>query len=250
MRVDLSEVCVVLPARLGSTRLPGKMLADLCGKPLIVRTWERVVAAGFSSIYVATDDDGIEDAVRSAGGRVVRTGDAPNGTVRVAEAVRNAAIEAPIILNVQGDEPLVEAETLRAVATALGPTHGGAFGVATAAADLPAEEAANPARVKVVCGSGGRALYFSRSPIPSGGPFRVHVGIYAFLRNVLDVQARAPSHPLEQAERLEQLRWLAAGVPIRVVDVGAPAPAVDTPEDLDRVRKIFAAGGHPAPGAG
>ena len=215
------------------------MLADLGGRPLVVCTWSRVMAAGFGRVVVATDDVEIASVVRAAGGEVVMTGAAPNGTARVREAVATLHIQPDVALNVQGDEPLVEVSTLRAVAGALTGAEGEGFDVATAAAVLPAAEASRPERVKVVTDACGRALYFSRSPIPSGGPWRVHVGVYAFRPGVLRRLGSFPPSALEASERLEQLGWLENGVAIRVVDVMPPPPSVDTAADLDRVRAIL-----------
>lgn len=236
----MSRVLAVIPARRASTRLPEKMLADLGGRPLVVCTWSRVMAAGFWRVVVATDDAGIASVVRAAGGEVVMTGEAPNGTARVRDAAATLDAQADVVLNVQGDEPLIEVSTLRAVAAALTGAAGEGFDVATASAVLPEGEASRPERVKVVTGAGGRALYFSRSPIPSGGPWRVHVGVYAFRPGVLRRLGSLPPSPLEASERLEQLGWLENGVAIRVVDVMPPPPSVDTAADLDRVRAILA----------
>lgn len=229
---------VGIPARRGSTRLADKMLADLCGAPVIVRTWQRVREAGFERVFVVTDDADIAACVREAGGDAVMTGEAPNGTARVAQAL--AGTDAQVVLNVQGDEPLVAAETLHRVASAMLEDVGQSVAISTGFAPLDPAEAERPERVKVVVDEVGRALYFSRSPVPHGGPFRVHVGIYAFRPAVLRRVVALPPSPLEQSERLEQLRWLAHGYAIHVVAVEAPAPSVDTQADLDRVRAIFA----------
>lgn len=232
------RVVVGIPARIGSTRLAEKMLADIGGLPLILRTWQRVREAGFDRVFVATDDERIASAVRAAGGHVVHTAAAANGTARVAAALGDLA--ADVVLNVQGDEPLVPAETLHRIAGSLLDSAGDSFEIATGSAALDADEAERPERVKVVVGEQGAALYFSRSAVPYGGPFRVHVGVYAFRPATLRRVVELPPSALEQVERLEQLRWLANGVQVRVVDVEAPAPAVDTQADLDRVRAIFA----------
>lgn len=227
----------IIPARLESTRLPRKMLADIGGEPLIVCTWRRVVAANVADrIVVATDNDEIVAAIVHAGGEVVRTGVCANGTVRVAEAARALQL-APdvVILNVQGDEPLVHPQTLHSVVNTLAA--GGE--IATGAAELSEAEATNPARVKIVA-TQGRALYFSRSPIPHGGPFCVHVGVYAYTNAALQRIVAYPVHALERAESLEQLRWLAHGEMIVVAQVAAPGPSVDTAEDLALVRQIVA----------
>lgn len=230
-----------IPARRGSTRLAAKMLADVEGVPLVVRTWRRVADAGFARVFVTTDDDEIAAVVEAAGGEVVRTGEAPNGTTRVAAAFAALGIAADVVLNVQGDEPLVAQETLRRVAAGLIEAGSEGFGIATGAAPLSAAEAENPARVKVAIGEAGRALYFSRAAIPHGGPFRVHVGVYAFRPAVLRAAVALPEVEAERVERLEQLRWLAHGLAIRVVEVAAPAPSVDTAEDLERVRRMVGA---------
>jgi 3-deoxy-manno-octulosonate cytidylyltransferase (CMP-KDO synthetase) len=222
------------------------MLADVGGVPLVVRTWQRVMTAGFARVVVATDDDAIAAVVRSAGGEVVRTGDAPNGTTRVAAAVAILEDRADVVLNVQGDEPLVEPRTFRAIADALDTGDGSAFDVATGAAPMDAADASRPERVKVVSAADGRALYFSRAPVPSGGPWRVHVGVYAFRPSALAVAVAAPPSPLEVSERLEQLRWMEIGLRVRVVDVTAPGPSVDTAADLEQVRAILCPGGSSA----
>ena len=228
----------VLPARLESTRLPRKMLADIGGEPLIVHTWRRVLAAGVADkVVIATDSDEIADISAGFGATVVRTGPCPNGTVRVAEAAKSLGLShRDCILNVQGDEPLVAMPTLRTIA--FGVQDFGAE-IATGSAELPASEAENPNRVKVV-ESLGRALYFSRSAIPHGGPFRVHVGVYAYTNAALQRIVAYPEHALERSEGLEQLRWLAYGEGIAVHAVASPAPSVDTAEDLAVVRQIVA----------
>ena len=231
-------VIAILPARLGSTRLPRKMLADIGGEALIVRTWRRVIAASVAErVFVATDSGEIAHAAIQAGADVVRTGECSNGTSRVAEAARSLNLGPhDRILNVQGDEPLVSAQTLRTVVAGLLDF---ACDIATAAAELPSFEAIHPARVKVVSAN-GKALYFSRSPIPYGGPYQVHVGVYAYTNETLQRVTAYAEHLLETTERLEQLRWLAHGEVIQVVPVALPAPSVDTEEDLALVRQIVA----------
>lgn len=229
-------VLAVIPARLASTRLPEKVLADIGGAPMVVRVWERVRRAeGIERVLVATDDRRVYDAVRAHGADVVMTGEHPSGTDRVAEAARNSG--ALRVVNVQGDEPFVDPTDIARVAAAVTD----ATPIATAAAPLT-EGFEDPARVKVVCDDGGRALYFSRQPIPTGGPYRLHVGLYAFTAAALQAVAALPPAPLERAERLEQLRWLAAGYRIRVVSVPAGPISVDTAEDLARARARYARG--------
>ena len=224
-------VLAVIPARYDSVRLPGKALVDIGGRPMVVRVWERARAAVGEAV-IATDDDRIEAACRAWGAPVIRTGRCESGTDRVAEAVAGRA-GLSVVVNVQGDEPLVEPETVAAVAA--GVTD--ATPIATGAA--PLADPADPARVKVVTSDAGDALYFSRLPIPEGGPWLLHVGVYAFRPATLQALRALPPSPLERSERLEQLRWLAAGHRVRVVPVAAPHPSVDTPADLERVRALW-----------
>lgn len=227
-------VLAVIPARFASTRLPGKALADLAGTPMVVRVWERVRRAeGIDKVLVATDDARIAEVVRARGGEVVMTGPCVSGTDRVAEAARNRG--ARVVVNVQGDEPFVDPTDITRVAAAVSD----GTPIATAAAPL-VEGVEDPARVKVVCDDAGRALYFSRQPIPHGGPWRLHIGLYAFTGAVLEGLAGLPPSPLEKAERLEQLRWLEAGYRIRVVSVPQVSLSVDTPEDLALARARLA----------
>lgn len=246
---------VVIPARLASTRLPGKPLADIAGKPMVVRVLERALQAGAQSVWVAADDTSVVDAVRAAGGNALLTRrDHPSGTDRLAEVVHTLGwADDDIVVNVQGDEPLIEPQLVASVAAALAADPDAA--VATAAHGLhQASDVFNPNVVKVVCDRQGRALYFSRAPIPwardafadtrsglpAGLPVLRHVGIYAyrvaFLRRYADLE---PS-PLEHWEALEQLRVLWHGDRIAVRTIAeAPQAGVDTPEDLQRVRAVF-----------
>lgn len=226
-------VLAVLPARIGSTRLPAKALVDIHGAPMIVRTWERTRHADVDRVVVATDDARIADAVRSAGGEAVLTGDCQSGTDRVAAAALALGWEGPV-LNVQGDEPMIDPDTISAVARAVRAGHA----IATPATSLQGDPASR-ARVKVVVRADGRALYFSRSAIPSGGPFLLHLGVYGFQPEVLQALAGLPPSPLERSESLEQLRWLEAGHDVFVTLVSHSAPAVDTPDDLDHMRAIW-----------
>lgn len=250
---------IVVPARYASTRLPAKPLADICGKPMIVRVLERVAGAGATEICVATDHDGVRDAVLAAGGQAVMTrADHPSGTDRLAEvAVLRGWGDDEIVVNVQGDEPLIDPAALAAVAEALAADPQAA--IATAAhALVSAEDAFNPNIVKVVCDAAGRALYFSRAPIPwardawagrrdevpPGLPMRRHVGLYAYRVSFLRRYAQLDPSPLEHWEALEQLRALWHGYRIQVLDlVSAPAAGVDTPEDLERVREVYRVAG-------
>ncbi len=223
-----SQVLAVLPARIGSTRLPAKALADIHGEPMIVRTWERTRRSKVDRVVVATDDERIAQAVRARGGDAVMTGECASGTDRVAAAARLLDWQGPV-LNVQGDEPMIDPETVSAVADCV---RNGAR-IATASTELHGDPLTR-SRVKVVTRDDGRALYFSRAPIPSGGPWRLHLGVYGFQPDVLQTLAALPASWLETSESLEQLRWMAAGYDLIVARVTASpdAFAVDTPDDL------------------
>ncbi len=239
---------VVIPARLAATRLPHKPLRDLGGAPLIVRVWQRVTALAVAdACVVATDDPRVRDVVVGAGGRAVLTrADHPSGTDRVAEVVtRDEFAGVELVVNVQGDEPFVGVDVVRAAA---GVVSSGAAPIGTAAAPATPDMLGAPDVVKVVCDDRGRALYFSRAPIPylrdgsDAGAVetrdrlvRRHIGVYAYTREALLRWVSLPPHPLELVEQLEQLRPLASGIAIGVGSVDAAGePGVDTPADLAR----------------
>lgn len=234
-------MAVVIPARYGATRLPGKPLAEIDGRPMIWYVWDSARRAKTPSrVVVATDDERIASAVRGFGGEAVLTSPGcASGTDRVAEAAR--AMDEEIFINLQGDEPLMHPSVLDAVA---GPLVSDPDVLMSTAA-LPQDDEGEYAKasvVKVVVDAGGDALYFSRAPIPhyrdSGtGRYRKHLGIYGYRREFLFRVAALPPSPLEDAERLEQLRVLQAGYRIRVVDVGHDSVGVDTPEDLKAVKE-------------
>ncbi|HUW98922.1 MAG TPA: 3-deoxy-manno-octulosonate cytidylyltransferase [Acidiferrobacter sp.] len=239
---------VVIPARFGATRLPGKPLRDVAGRPLIVRVYERALASGADSVTVATDDVRIAEAVRKVGGDVVMTASThASGTDRIAEAVRALGLkEDDIVVNLQGDEPLMPPELLAEVAGRL--VRNPSLAIATAAHPLVDDrEFQSPHVVKVVCDRQGRALYFSRAPIPwprlrpiPGGPLR-HIGLYAYRVDFLRLFSSWEPCPLEQCEGLEQLRALERGAAIGVVVTDkAPGPGVDTEDDLKRVNTLWA----------
>ncbi len=231
----------VIPARYASVRFPGKPLASLAGKPMVVRVWEAASAASrLDRAVVATDDERIAAAVRSAGGEAILTSpDAASGTDRLAEAAR--AIPADAYVNVQGDEPLMSGSNIdRAVDTLLAD---GRREIATIALPMPEAEATDPNVVKVVVARDGRALYFSRAPIPyarNGQPsYRKHLGIYAYRAQTLQRLSALPPSPLERAESLEQLRWLEAGYAIWVGEAASDSIGVDTPDDLAKVERYL-----------
>ena len=244
----------IIPARYASTRLPGKPLADIAGKPMIQRVVERVESSGLlREVIVATDDARIRDCVEGFGGKVVMTrADHETGTDRVAEAA--ASVEAEVILNVQGDEPLVPDEVL---AAALAPFADGPLpAMTTVATDFGGlSEFLDPNQGKVVVDRRGRALYFTRAPIPfvmgagpggHGGAVPTGalktIGIYGFRRDFLLAFASLEPGSLERTERLEQLRALEHGYEIVVGYSEKGTTGVDTREDLERVRAIFGEG--------
>ena len=251
-------VRIVIPARYASTRLPGKPLADIAGQPMVVRVAAVARSARSDGVWVAADDERIIAAVRQHGFEAVMTReDHASGTDRIAEvADRLQWDDADIVVNVQGDEPLLEPSLIDVVAGALQGDPDAA--IATAAHRLTtAEDFFNTNVVKVVCDSRGRALYFSRAPIPwdrdrfagrrdvlpADLPAQRHIGLYAYRVSFLRRFGQLAVSPLERCESLEQLRALWHGYPIQVVSVDhAPAPGVDTPEDLERVRRLFDVG--------
>ena len=244
---------IVIPARLASTRLPNKPLADLGGKPMVVRVAERARLSGASEVIVATDAPVIAAACAEHGVSAMMTLEShPSGTDRIAEVARKMQWpEDAVIVNVQGDEPLIEPELIAATAAGVDQE------TPMATAEHPigtVDELVNPNIVKVVLNAKGRALYFSRAPVPwdrqafAGKPAVLpqgygalrHIGIYAFRNRFLQQYASLPASPPEQYEALEQLRVLWHGYAIAVhVSQRVPVAGVDTPEDLERVRRYF-----------
>jgi 3-deoxy-manno-octulosonate cytidylyltransferase (CMP-KDO synthetase) len=241
-----SRVVVIIPARYESTRLPGKPLADLHGQPMIQRVYERArLAHDVDRVLVATDDERIRAAVAAFGGAVVMTSRAHRtGTDRIAEVA--AGLEADIVVNVQGDLPLLDPGMVEAALAPLRDDDG--LPMATIQTAIRTrEERDNPNVVKVVTDRDGYALYFSRSPLPyhrdagADAPLGAkHLGLYAYRRDFLLSFARLAPTPLEQAEQLEQLRALEWGFRIKVAEVAAASIEVDTPVDLERARTALA----------
>lgn len=236
----------IIPARYASTRLPGKALADVGGIPLIEHVYRRTAACpGLSGVIVATDDGRIVEAVAAFGGDARLTSpDHVSGTDRVAEVARD--LNCDLVVNVQGDEPLIEADMIQ---EALAPMMADASSAGSRSLSMstlrrrlddPAE-AASPHVVKVVVDRHGFALYFSRSPIPHSGPFYKHIGLYVYRRDFLLALAATPPAPLERAEALEQLRALEHGHNILAVETAYDSIGVDTVEDLERVRRLVTA---------
>jgi len=240
-------VIAVIPARYASTRLPAKILADIHGKPMIQWVYERTkMARGVDEVYVATDDDRIAAAVKGFGGKVVMTStEIQSGTDRVAVVADQVAGD--IFVNVQGDEPLMDP---KAIEEAVELVRSGRFPMATVMSPLKTEAELNePSVVKVIADRLGRAIYFSRHPIPysrgprpeAGSPFvcKRHVGLYVYDRATLMRFRSLPVSALEKAEVLEQLRALADGIAIGITEVDFISIGVDTPEDLERVRQAL-----------
>jgi len=243
----MAEFRIVIPARFGASRLPGKPLADVGGRPLVVRVWEAGARAGAAEVIVAADDARIRDAVEAAGGRVVMTSpEHASGTDRLAEVAEKLAwADDAIVVNLQGDEPMIPAYLLSDLASALA-AHPEA-GIATMATPIrDTADVTKPSVVKVVVDRAGLALYFSRAPIPwdrdgtGDAPYLRHLGLYAYRVHTLRALARAERSAYERAEFLEQLRALELGIRIHVTVVDeAPPHGVDTEEDLERVRRAL-----------
>jgi 3-deoxy-manno-octulosonate cytidylyltransferase (CMP-KDO synthetase) len=241
---------LLIPARMASTRLPGKPLADIGGVPMIVRVWARAVAAGLGPVVVASGEKQIVDAVAKAGGRAVMTDpELPSGSDRIW-----AALEATdprgahdVVVNLQGDLPALDPEQIKTVVAALAKSGADiATLVATLAAPIDNEaDEANPAVVKAIVAWDakerlGRALYFTRARAPTGdGTLYHHVGLYAYRREALENFVALPPSALEQREKLEQLRALEAGMSIAVARVDEAPLSVDTPADLEKARKLL-----------
>ncbi|HUT74524.1 MAG TPA: 3-deoxy-manno-octulosonate cytidylyltransferase [Armatimonadota bacterium] len=244
----MTHVVGIIPARYGSTRFPGKPLADLLGKPLVQHVYERArEAQTLERLVVATDDDRIFQAVTGFGGEAVLTRpDHPTGTDRLAEAA--ADMEAEVVVNIQGDEPLIEGAVIDAAVQPLLADASIPMGTLVARITDPAD-LHNPNVVKVVMDRQGFALYFSRSLIPyvRGGNgaqtvYYYHPGLYVYRKEFLLTYASLPPTPLEQVEKLEQLRALEHGYRIKVVETQHNCIGVDTPADLEHVKRLLQRG--------
>ncbi len=237
------KIVGVIPARLGSTRFPEKVLRLIAGKPMIQHVWDRALAAkSLSDLIVACDDVRVRDCVQGFGGKAVLTrADHPNGTSRIGEIAQ--AVQADIFINIQGDEPLMNPANIDALAAVFNQ----APGLQSATLAVPKtdhEGYRNPNVVKAVCDAEGYALYFSRAMVPydrdgAGIAYLKHLGIYAYRRDFLLEFIRWDAGKLEQIEKLEQLRILERGVKMRVVLTDSDSPGVDTPEDLANVQRIL-----------
>ena len=237
------KVLGVIPARYASTRFEGKALADILGKPMIQRVYERAInAKTVNELVVATDDQRIFDTVKNFGGKVIMTSQHPTGTDRIAEVARNS--DTDIIVNIQGDEPLIEPAMIdEAVQPLLDDT---TVDLSTLVHRINSEEEyRNPNVVKVAVTRSGFAMYFSRSPIPyvksnAGNiPIYRHVGLYVYRRYALLDFAQKQPAPFETSEGLEQLRFLENGYRMKVVETQYSSIGVDTPDDLEKVKKMM-----------
>lgn len=240
------KVSGIIPARLQSTRLPRKLLLSESGRPLIQYTWEAARRAmSLSEVIIAADDVEIVETVHRFGGRCEMTGEHPSGTDRIAEVVRRCCSRSDLIVNVQGDEPEIDPASIDLLVDLMSANPDASM--ATLCTPITSrEQLDDPSCVKVVCGSGGQALYFSRCPIPfcrdrnsdellaSDSPWRLHLGIYAYRRDFLLRLTTLPPSKLERLEKLEQLRVLEAGETIVVGEVSHRSVGIDTPEDYAR----------------
>ncbi|NOZ77685.1 MAG: 3-deoxy-manno-octulosonate cytidylyltransferase [Acidobacteria bacterium] len=244
MGQGISSVLAVIPARWGSTRLPGKALAAIAGQPMIAHVVRRALTARtVDAVVVATDDERIARAATEAGAQAVITGPQPSGTDRVAAAILDRR-DWEIVVNVQGDEPMLPGENIDTLVD--GMRRDPAVPIATLCRPLPAAQVDDPNVVKVIRDVRGRALYFSRAVIPyprsretAERLWRLHLGIYGYRRGGLERFVSLGPSPLEVAEALEQLRALENGMPILVLDAPRESWGVDTPEDLERVRTLL-----------
>ncbi|MEW6996535.1 3-deoxy-manno-octulosonate cytidylyltransferase [Colwelliaceae bacterium BS250] len=256
------QFTVVIPARFQSSRLPGKVLADICGKPMIQWVYEKALASGASKVIIATDNDDVAVAVEAFGGEVCRTrADHQSGTERLAEVVEHYGFDDDeIIVNVQGDEPFIPSANIAQVAKNLSAQSLAVQNqarMATLAVNIDTvDEALNPNAVKVLCDKDGYALYFSRATIPYdrdkflnnddiktiGDFYLRHIGIYAYRAGFIKDYVEWPTSALEQIEALEQLRvlWQGEKIHVEVAESHLPVEGVDTPEDLEKAR-LYAA---------
>lgn len=241
----MNKVIIVIPARYGSTRFPGKPLADLQGKPIIQWVYEACKKADCGEVIIATEDERIISAAESFGAKAVMTSaDCQSGTDRIYQATKGSG--ASYVINVQGDEPFVQPETIKAVVELV--KNDDKTDISTAC--MPVTDAdiiSNPNHVKAVLAKDMRALYFSRSPIPykrektpesEKAPYYLHCGIYGYKAEALEQFVKLPVSPLENLEKLEQLRALEAGMTIKSALINKAGPAIDTPQDLERAKEF------------
>lgn len=243
------KIIAMIPARYASSRFPGKMLASLGGKPVIVRTCEAAAGMGlFDEVYAVTDDSRIREAVTAAGIPCIMSHrEHETGSDRIAEAVEG--LDCDIVVNIQGDEPFTRKEVIEQVLRPFYMEDGDSIDLCTLKEQMDShEDISNPNNVKVITDISGSALYFSRSPIPyprdprSGARWWRHIGIYAFRRQALEMFSRWPMGELEASEKIECLRFLEHGRRIKVVETSGMRVSIDTPEDLAKAERILKGG--------
>lgn len=243
------KIIAMIPARYASSRFPGKMLASLGGKPVIVRTCEAAAGMGlFDEVYAVTDDSRIREAVTAAGiPCIMSRREHETGSDRIAEAVEG--LDCDIVVNIQGDEPFTRKEVIEQVLRPFYMEDGDSIDLCTLKEQMDShEDISNPNNVKVITDISGSALYFSRSPIPyprdprSGARWWRHIGIYAFRRQALEMFSRWPMGELEASEKIECLRFLEHGRRIKVVETSGMRVSIDTPEDLAEAERILKGG--------
>ena len=238
------KIIAMLPARYSATRFPGKLMQDLDGKPVIVRTFAATMATGlFDEVYVVSDSDIIRDAIEAEGGKVIMSKkEHESGSDRIAEAVEDLDID--IVVNVQGDEPFIERESLQKVLAAFDHDDKHEIDLASLMVELHKwEDISNPNIVKVIVDQNNFALYFSRSPIPYPRDKNIqtkyfkHKGIYAFRKSAILEFTKLPMRNLEASEKIECIRYLEYGKKIKMVETTVEGIGIDTPEDLELARK-------------
>lgn len=243
------KIIAMIPARYASSRFPGKMLASLGGKPVIVRTCEAAAGMGlFDEVYAVTDNSRIREAVTAAGiPCIMSRREHETGSDRIAEAVED--LDCDIVVNIQGDEPFTRKEVIEQVLRPFYMEDGDSIDLCTLKEQMDShEDISNPNNVKVITDISGSALYFSRSPIPyprdtrSGARWWRHIGIYAFRRQALEMFSRWPMGELEASEKIECLRFLEHGRRIKVVETSGMRVSIDTPEDLAKAERILKGG--------
>jgi len=239
------KVIAVIPARYNSTRFPGKMMEILGDRTIITTTYQNVVETGlFDEVFVATDSELIFDEISKNGGKAVMTGEHETGSDRIAEAVQN--IDCDIVINVQGDEPFLKKEPLKQLIDVFSKDDKKEVSLASLKIQLKeSEEIQNPNNVKVVTDNKGFALYFSRSVIPFHRElaynvnYYKHIGVYAFRKEALIKFSSLEMTPMEISEKLEQLRYLENGMKIKLVETDFVGIGIDTPEDLEKAKKLI-----------
>lgn len=241
-----NRIVAMIPARYEASRFPGKLLKDLNGKPVILRTYEAAVKTGlFDEVYVVTDSDKIFDEILNAGGQVIRSQKEHEcGSDRIAEAVEDMDVD--IVLNVQGDEPFIDKKSLTKLLQVFEEDEAKLIDLASLKTALTdSEDITNPNNVKVITDNNDFALYFSRFPIPYPRDtsarviYYKHIGIYAFRKSALMDFYTLPMLPLEAAEKIECIRYLEYGKKIKMVETSVKSIGIDTPEDLEKARKLF-----------